>query len=93
MCPERHLVIDVFGRVQGVGFRYHTCRKANALGLCGWVCNMPDGSVRVSLGGDAATVEQMIAWLHHGPEHARVEHVAVRHNPQPVRNQPFAIRT
>ncbi len=93
MDHKRNLIIDISGRVQGVGFRYHTCRKANALGLCGKVCNLPDGRVRVWLGGDATAVEQMIAWLRHGPDHARVEHIAIRPHAQPVEQRPFIIST
>ncbi len=91
MCPERHLIINIFGRVQGVGFRYHTCRKANALRLNGKVRNMPDGSVRIWLGGDAEAVEQMIAWLRHGPEYAQVDRLDMRASEHPVCQHPFAI--
>ena len=35
----------VRGRVQGVGFRDWTRRRAAAGGLAGWVRNRPDGSV------------------------------------------------
>ena len=38
----KHLQIS--GRVQGVGFRYHTCRVARELGITGWVRNRRDGS-------------------------------------------------
>jgi len=36
---------EVFGRVQGVFFRKYTERKANELGLAGWVRNTSRGSV------------------------------------------------
>ena len=35
----------VHGRVQGVLFRDFTCRQAWALGLKGFVRNLPDGTV------------------------------------------------
>ena len=40
---------QVYGRVQGVGFRYTVTQAANALGLTGWVCNERDGSVTTEL--------------------------------------------
>lgn len=43
----------VSGTVQGVGFRFATERAASALGLTGFVRNLPDGRVEiVAEGGD-----------------------------------------
>lgn len=39
--------LDVYGLVQGVGFRAAVSRCANSLGICGYVRNNPDGSVTV----------------------------------------------
>lgn len=62
----------VRGRVQGVGFRWATRRKARELGLSGTVRNVRDGSVEVFVAGDADAVQQMEAWLEHGPRGADV---------------------
>ena len=48
----------LYGRVQGVGFRFHTAQIAASLGLTGWAENLTDGSVCVQLQGDASAVEQ-----------------------------------
>ncbi|STJ81425.1 acylphosphatase [Escherichia coli] len=37
----------VYGRVQGVGFRYTTQYEAKRLGLTGYAKNLDDGSVEV----------------------------------------------
>lgn len=60
------------GRVQGVGFRHALCAQADAAGLAGWVRNRRDGSVEVVLAGNAAAVEQTVAWARVGPALARV---------------------
>ncbi len=65
----------VRGRVQRVGFRYATYRKANALGLSGYVRNLPDGRVEICAGGHDEGLEQLSKWLQVGPLLARVDEV------------------
>ena len=64
--------IIVTGRVQGVGFRYFTVRCANYLSLCGWVRNLPDGSVETAIQGQVEKIEEMIGLLKQGPGAANV---------------------
>ena len=67
----------VHGRVQGVGFRWHTVQKARAIGLEGRVWNRSDGSVEVQVRGSVADVEELERWLGDGPAAASVERVEV----------------
>ena len=62
----------VSGRVQGVGFRYFVVREAEALGLAGWVRNLPDGRVEVVVSGEDVPVGVIEGRLWQGPPHARV---------------------
>jgi acylphosphatase len=62
----------VRGRVQGVGFRASTHEVGRRLGLQGWVRNRMDGTVEVLANGDDAAVDQLVAWLKHGPRGAHV---------------------
>jgi acylphosphatase len=62
----------VSGRVQGVWFRAATRDKAVALGLSGHAVNLPDGRVEVVACGAEAVLDELAAWLWHGPELARV---------------------
>ena len=39
------------GRVQGVGFRYQTLHIAKGFDVCGWVKNLADGRVHLSVEG------------------------------------------
>jgi acylphosphatase len=64
--------IIVDGRVQGVFFRDATRHTASALGVAGWVRNLPDGRVEAVFEGDAMAVESAIAWARRGPERALV---------------------
>lgn len=74
MCRVR-LLIE--GRVQGVGFRYHTVARARELGLCGWVRNCPDGRVETEFEGPETAVAEMESWCRNGPITARVRAVTV----------------
>ncbi len=67
----------VSGRVQGVWFRASTKREAEALGLTGYVRNLPDGRVEAMICGSDDAVEKMQAWLRHGPERAEVTSLEV----------------
>ncbi len=65
----------VRGRVQGVGFRWWTHRRASDLGLRGTVGNRPDGTVEVHVVGDPETLEAFATALEVGPPMARVDSV------------------
>ena len=66
----------ITGRVQGVGFRWYTMRKARSLGLAGWVRNLRDGSVEVWAEGDPAMLDALESELSAGPPGAVVRNVA-----------------
>jgi acylphosphatase len=70
------LAVRVTGRVQGVSFRAWTLRRAEALGLSGWVRNEADGSVVAVIAGPRGAVERMVRALHEGPRAAAVREVA-----------------
>jgi len=72
-----HALVD--GMVQGVGFRYSTIRRARALGLKGIVRNLDDGRVEVVAEGEEDRLEQLLAWLQHGPPGAHVRSVESRY--------------
>ncbi len=67
----------VRGSVQGVGFRYETVRKAEELGVLGWVRNEEDGTVVVQAEGPDGAVDAMVEWLGNGPHGAAVAEVEV----------------
>jgi DNA ligase D-like protein (predicted 3'-phosphoesterase) len=81
----------VRGRVQGVGFREATRRRALALGVLGWVRNEEDGSVAVHAEGGREAVEALLEWLGDGPAAAHVGELEARDVPVEGHEQ-FAIR-
>lgn len=65
----------VFGRVQGVGFRFFTLQQAGKIGLKGRVRNRQDGSVEIIAQGNEDQLIQLKTWLKTGPKTARIERV------------------
>ena len=65
--------LDIFGRVQGVGFRYFVTDCARQQRLRGWVRNRRDGSVEALLIGEEAAVAAVTEQCRGGPSHARVD--------------------
>lgn len=67
--------IEIWGRVQGVGFRHYTVQKAKELGVFGWVKNTIDGDVAVLAQGDQGTLDVFVDFLMLGPARARVDKI------------------
>ena len=65
------------GRVQGVWFRASTQRQAQALGLEGYVRNLPLRKVEAVFQGPREAVEKALAWCQQGPPGAEVREVRV----------------
>lgn len=84
-------ILHVFGKVQGVGFRYYTHKKAVELQISGFVKNMNDGSVYIEAEGEPDKLEQFIAWCEVGPSWARVVKVD-RQNAPTTNPDSFHIR-
>jgi bifunctional non-homologous end joining protein LigD len=74
---DRAVRASVRGRVQGVGFRDETLRRAQRLGVLGWVRHWDDGSLLVHVEGPVEAVEGMVEFLHAGPPDASVELVEI----------------
>lgn len=73
--------IKVTGKVQNVGFRYYTRKKAHESGLSGYVRNQSDGSVYIEAEGEEGLLSEFLSWCHHGPTWARVDAVDVQEQP------------
>jgi acylphosphatase len=71
----KRIIIEVYGRVQGVFFRYTTRKVARKLGLTGIVKNMPDGSVYIEAEGTEDNLLELLEFANKGPSHAKVEEV------------------
>ena len=85
--------IVVYGDVQGVFFRSFAAQKAKALGLKGYVSNLPRGdSVEVVAEGERKRLEELITYLNVGPPAAKVERVITNWSEHSGRYTEFSIR-
>lgn len=75
MDARAHLYIS--GRVQGVYYRGFTLEAAEALGLKGWVRNLPDRRVEAVFEGDRDLIEKAIIKCKQGPPASRVADIDV----------------
>jgi len=84
--------VVVHGRVQGVWFRQSCADEARALGLVGWVCNRPDGTVEAEAEGDAAAVSELVEWMAAGPPLAVVDRIEREQLPPSGAGSTFEVR-
>jgi len=68
----------IYGRVQGVGYRYSMYYAAKNLGITGWVRNCRDGTVEAVAQGPEGAVNSFIEWAHQGPDLAKIDRVEVK---------------
>ena len=70
--------ILVSGLVQGVGFRYFVYRKAEKLGLKGYVKNLYSGEVYAVVEGERAQIEELFIQMKIGPMHSHVSGSSIK---------------
>lgn len=78
----RTVRVRVYGRVQGVGFRYYTLHTARALGITGYVRNEYDGSVEIVGTGEDASIDEFIQRVDRGPIRANISKCLIEELPE-----------
>ncbi len=91
MIKKKASIIKVYGKVQGVGFRFYTNKKAVELGISGYVQNKSDGSVYIEAEGDETDLLTFIDWCNIGTEWARVSKVETQFVP-PINLSKFQVK-
>jgi len=72
------LSATVYGRVQGVYFRYFVRNTARGLGLKGYVRNLGSGdAVEVQAEGEKPQLDRLLEQLKVGPQGARVKRMEI----------------
>ena len=81
MSEKERLRAEVFGDVQGVGFRAFVIRRALTYGVTGWVRNRSDGSVELLAEGQRAALDTLLEDVKDGPSGSTVDRVEVQWSP------------
>lgn len=66
--------MKIYGRVQGVGFRYRAEQAAGLLGVTGWVRNAEDGTVEMEAQGSEAAINKMMTFIN-GGTYVRIDRI------------------
>ncbi len=79
-----------YGRVQGVGFRYHSYHAANEFGLTGWVRNLYDGTVQAQVQGSESDIDRFLERLYSG-RYIQIEDIDIKKLPVEENESSFNI--
>jgi acylphosphatase len=88
---KKRLNIVVYGRVQGVGFRFFAQDVACDLELTGWVRNRPDGNVEVEVQGEKENCDLFCSRLREGPSLSHVTNLTITSMPFVDKEDVFVI--
>jgi len=93
MSDRARLSVQVYGRVQGVYFRYFVLNTARGLGLKGYVRNLASGdAVEVRAEGKKSQLDKLLEQLKVGPPRAWVKSVEIDWSDCPGGFDSFNIR-
>lgn len=89
---NKNIEIIVFGRVQGVGFRYSTKKVADRMNLNGFVQNLRDGSVLIHVNGETSIVDEFVSKIKDSPTpYGRVDNMKIT-NINEIHDKGFIIK-
>lgn len=70
---KKRLLLNIFGRVQGVGFRYQVREYALAHGISGIAENLDNGRVGIIAEGEEEALRGLIQFCYNGIQYAEVK--------------------
>lgn len=91
MAEVQHEMVWFTGRVQGVGFRYTTLQLAREFEVAGYVRNLADGRVEVSMEGPPREIEAFIDAIGNRM-HGNIRHIERQTEHREPRHRGFEIR-
>ncbi len=92
MSALERVHVTVYGRVQGIGYRYFAVQSAKNRNLVGFVRNEPEGTVVVEVEGPMPAIYSFLHDLGKGPRMASVTSVDVKKIDSLGQEKDFRIR-
>jgi len=90
---KKAYLINIKGRVTGVGFRYSAINRVNDIKrISGYVRNVDYGEVEVLIQGENEELTKILQWLQKGPPLARVDSFTISEIPLNKNIDDFRIR-
>jgi acylphosphatase len=86
------LEVEIFGLVQGVGFRWWLAAEARARQLSGYVINSPVGTVELVAEGSRERLEELLELCYQGTASAEVSQVDFTWQTADGKLEPFKIK-
>lgn len=74
---SKELTAEIYGKVQGVGFRAYLSEQAEELDLVGYAQNMSEGHVEVVAQGEEKKLKTFVKHLKSGPHFAEVSDIDI----------------
>ncbi|WP_297639409.1 acylphosphatase [uncultured Clostridium sp.] len=76
-----NILINVVGKVQGVGFRYFCLNLALKYDLVGYAKNLDDGSVDILIQGNVDKIQVFLSQVSKGNRFIKVNSISTTENP------------
>lgn len=85
------VLIEIYGRVQGINFRNNVKSFADELGIKGYVRNREDGSVMIIAQGDKKKLQSLISWIESNPGFSKIDGLSFRWKEHSIDYSEFSV--
>lgn len=89
---NQEIKIELFGRVQGVNFRWEIKNFAEKNNLKGYVANKEDGSVLIVAQGEMKLLEDFVNWIRSEPGFVKIEGLSYLWRDKEIEYKEFTVK-
>ena len=72
-----HVNINVYGKVNNVGFRFLTMQYALKIGVTGFIMNAENGKLIIEAEGSKDAVDRFVKWCRNGPPGSFISQISI----------------
>lgn len=77
-------LIKIYGKVQGIGYRWFVVEKASKYNLSGWVKNNDDGTVECAVKGLKEDIDKFLDEIKNDHPCAKIEKIEINNCPNNI---------